>query len=306
MSLLAQAKGGIQKHAQMSMLFGPPGVGKSTFISKIKNNLTADIEDGSKSLDMIRLGSESVGNYAQLVDLVSELLTASPLPYTSFTIDSVTTLEHYINKAVCEENSVKELSEIPFGKGVALAKEKLKDFIALLKQLQNKGVDVWLVAHSQVKKFSDPTLLQQFDRFTVQAAEGFGQEIIRQCDNVYFIKYQIETIVDKQTKKAKGIGDGTRIMHTRFSAAYDAKTRLNLPETLAFDYEEFQRLVESYGPKSSSELIKDIEALLVKLAPHDKDTCDIAKEKLAEAIEQKDSAKLQRIKEKLLGATEKL
>lgn len=303
MSLLASAKSGIQKHSQMSMIYGPPGIGKTTFLSKIENNLVADIEDGSKSLDIMRVGSETVGNYKQLTELVIELST-SPHPYKALSIDSVTTLEHFINRAVCEENNVKEISEIPFGKGVALAKSKLQEFIVVLKQLQNKGIDVWFIAHSQVKKFSDPTLLQQFDRFTVQCNEGFGQEIIRQCDNVYFVKYDVDTIVDKTTKKAKGVGEGTRTMYTRFSAAYDAKTRLNLPESLQFDFDAYTKAVSEYGPKSSNDIVKDIEALLVKVQAHDQELYTIAKEKLALATG--DNTKLQRIKEKLLSATHNL
>lgn len=304
MSLLAKAKGGVQPHAQLSTIYGPPGVGKTTFVSKVQGLLLADIEDGSKSLDILRLGSDDLPTFEALEGLIQELLTTNH-GHKAIAIDSVTTLEHLIAKKICQENTVNELADIPFGKGSLYAKEKLKTFMTKLVDLKNaKNMDIWFIGHSQVKKFNDPTLLQQFDRYTLQCNEAFGQEIIRQCDNVYFVKYDVQTAVDKTTKKAKGISDGSRVMFTRYAAGYDAKTRLNLPESIAFDYDEYMKAVSSYAPKASNDIVKDIEALLIKLAPHDADLTALAREKLAAAGN--DNTKLQRIKEKLLDATNAL
>lgn len=304
MSLLAKAKSGVQPHAQLSTIYGPPGVGKTTFVSKVQGLLLADIEDGSKSLDILRLGSDDLPTFEALEALIQELLTTQH-NNKAIAIDSVTTLEHLIAKKICQDQSVIELADIPFGKGNLYAKEKLKGFLTKLVELKNtKNMDVWFIGHSQVKKFNDPTLLQQFDRYTLQCNEAFGQEIIRQCDNVYFVKYDVQTSVDKNTKKAKGISDGSRVMFTRYAAGFDAKTRLNLPESLPFDFDEYMKAVSSYAPKASNDIVKDIESLLIKLAPHDAELTALAKEKLAAAGQ--DNTKLQRIKEKLLDATSAL
>ena len=304
MSLLAKAKSGVQPHAQLSTIYGPPGVGKTTFVSKVQGLLLADIEDGSKSLDILRLGSDDLPTFEALESLIQELLTTQH-DNKAIAIDSVTTLEHLIAKKICQENNVNELADIAFGKGSLYAKEKLKGFLTKLVELKNtKNMDVWFIGHSQVKKFNDPTLLQQFDRYTLQCNEAFGQEIIRQCDNVYFVKYDVQTSVDKNTKKAKGISDGSRVMFTRYAAGFDAKTRLNLPESLPFDYDEYMKAVSSYAPKASNDIVKDIEALLIKLAPHDADLTALAKDKLKAAGN--DNTKLQRVKEKLLDATNAL
>lgn len=301
MSLLNKTQKGIQSTAYMSVLYGSPGVGKTSFIAKIPNVLVLDIESGSKNLDVDRLSGDDVPDFDTLVQVTQDFL-AGDHKFKVLAIDSVTTLEYYINKATCLENGkVKELSEIPFGKGVHLSKEKLKDYIALLKKIQNKGYDVWLVGHSLVKKFSDPTLLQQFDRYTIQAAEGFGQEVIRQSDNVYFVKHDVDLAIDKNTKKAKGIGGNDISLYTRFTAAYDAKTRLNLPSELAFDYAEYVKAVSDHSPKPTTELVKDIEALLAKLKPHDPSLHALATEKLSAAAG--DNTKLQNIKAKLIDAT---
>lgn len=301
MSLLNKVQSGVVKTSYMSVIHGNSGVGKTTFIANIPQVLVLDIESGSKNLDVARLSADDIPDFNTLIQVTTDFLGGKHA-FKVLAIDSITTLEHYINKATCIENgNVKELSEIPFGKGTHLAKEKLKDFILLLKKIQNAGYDVWLVGHSLVKKFSDPTLLQQFDRFTIQAAEGFAQEIVRQADNVYFIKHDVELAIDKQTKKAKGIGDGARTMYTRYNAAYDAKTRLNLPSELAFDYAEYCKAVNDHSPKPTVELVKDIESLLAKLKPHDPTLHGIATEKLAAAAG--DNTKLQNIKAKLIDAT---
>jgi hypothetical protein len=284
MSLLSRVSTGVQVAPQMSTVYGPSGVGKTTFASKIPGVLLADIEDSSKSLDATRLSSKDLPDYNAVVSLVTELLS-SPVTYKALAIDSVTTLEHYINRSVCEENGgVKELSDLAYGKGTSLAKEKLREFLNLCRKLQNeKNMDIWFIGHTLVKKFSDPMLLSSFDRYTIQANEGFGAEIIRQCDNAYFVKYNVDLAIDKNTKKAKGISDGERAMFTRHNAAYDAKTRLNLPEAIPFSYEEYAKAVASYGPKTSNDLVADIESLLVKTQGIDADLYKMAKEKLAVA-----------------------
>jgi hypothetical protein len=303
MSLLSKVSNGVKEHKQISLVYGLPGIGKTTFLSRVGGVLIADIEDSSKALDVARISSSELKDYESLVAFLEEIKTTTH-QYKAIAIDSVTTLEHYINNLICSQNGVKEVGEIPYGRGTAAVKEKLKEFMITLRSVANSGIDVWLAGHSLIKKFNDPTLLQQFDRYTLQCNEGFGQEIIRQCDNVYFIKYDVQTSVDKTTKKAKGISDGSRVMYTRYAAGFDAKTRLNLPESIPFDYDEYMKAVQSYAPKASNDIIKDIESLLIKLAPHDQELTALAKEKLAAA--KGDNTKLQRIKEKLLDATNAL
>lgn len=300
MSLLSKVQTGVQKNSQMNVLYGPSGVGKTTFVSQFPNVLVLDIENGSKNLDLARLTSDDIPTYEVLVQTTKDFLTEKH-QYKSLVIDSITTLEHYINKSVCAENNVKELGEIAYGRGMAFAKERLKDYITLLKQVQSAGYDVWLIGHSLVKKFSDPTLLQQFDRFSIQGTESFSAEIIRQADNVYFARNDIEVAIDKQTKKAKGIGGDVRTMYTRHNAAYDAKTRLNLPGELPFDYAEYTKAVANNAPRPSSDLIEDIKALITKLKPHDQATAEIAVKKLADAGDK--NSQLQIIKNKLIEAT---
>lgn len=300
MSLLSKVQSGVQKSSYMSVIHGPSGVGKTTFYSKVSGALLLDIENGSKNLDVARLTADDIPNFEVLVQVTKDFLGGGH-QYKALGVDSVTTLEHYINKAVCKENNVTELGDIPFGRGVNLSKEKLKDYLTLLKQVQEKGFDVWLIGHSLIKKFSDPQLMQTFDRYTLQAADGFAQEIIRQADNVFFARNEIDVAVDKQTKKAKGIGGDVRTMYTRYNAAYDAKTRLNLPAELPLDYSEYLQAVANNAPRPSLDLIADVKALITKLKPHDPATAETATTKMTEAGD--NNEQLQKIKNRLTEAT---
>ena len=52
-----------------------------------------------------------------------------------------------------------------------------------------------------------------------------------------FANYETQLIKDGQ--KARGVSYGNRGLYTRFAAAYDAKSRLELPNKLEFSWNSF-------------------------------------------------------------------
>jgi len=52
-----------------------------------------------------------------------------------------------------------------------------------------------------------------------------------------------EVILDP-SKKARAIGTGERIAHTQWTAAFDAKNRFGLPDTIPLHWDQFYRLAK--------------------------------------------------------------
>lgn len=303
MDFFAHTKKGVLKTPNINVLYGESGVGKTTFVSKVPGVYFLDIENGSARVNTDRIGSEVVKNFDDLKSFIEYFFSKNQ--YTALAIDSATTLEAYINAAVCKENGdVKSINDIAF-KGKDYSLLKLREVLGLIRSLQKKSqIDVWIIAHPSVKKYTDPMLMTSYDRYNINMEDGLAKELIREADNVYFARGDISTTAAGKGNKAKGIALGTTTLHTKFNAAFIAKSRESLPESIPFDFDEYQKALAEYSPKPADALTEDIKALLVKVQVADPELHGIAKEKLTAA--NGDTVKMQRIKEKLLDATRAL
>ena len=94
-----------------------------------------------------------------------------------------------------------------------------------------------------------------------QAAEGLFREWL---DAVLYAEFQTFEI-GGDSKRAKVISDGARVMHTQHRGAFRAKNRYGLPEVLPLDWQAFVDAVQAKAPASPEKLRAKIEAILAQL-----------------------------------------
>lgn len=285
---------GVKQTAQTYVFHGAPGIGKTTFAAQFPSPIIADLEDGSKHLDVARLTSQDIPNYKELVSFTQELAKASH-DYKTLVIDSATVLESYVHKHLCGDK-YETIEDVGggFGKGYQMAREELQKFMQLCRALTSNSINVIICAHSQVKSFTDPLTNSSYDRYIIQTNAKFAEILTSAADNVFFMKHAVDTVVDQKTKKTQAFGSGKRLLMTEWRPAYEAKNRLNLPSELPLDYAAFLSAIEMSKPKSADELIKEIKAMLAKA---DDQNRAIATQKLQEAGDNVNA--LLRIKTKL-------
>lgn len=279
MSFLSKAKAGRIEKPQIFLFFSSPGVGKTTFASKFEGVLLVDLEDGSRHIDVRRISSEDIPDYTSLLKLLEEL-QQSPNDVKTLVLDSVGVVEAYIHRHLCgtKYESIESVDG-GFGRGYSLARAEAQKLMATLRNLSNK-MDVILLAHSQVKKFTDPVSNATYDRYVIQTNEKFAEILTSASDNVFFFKHNVSTVVDQKTKKTQAFLSGERVMMTEWSPAYEAKNRLGLIPQLPLDYKVFRQAIENAKPKSADELRNQIKLLLLKA---DAQTQTLAVEKVKEA-----------------------
>jgi hypothetical protein len=263
MSILSAVTSGKQIGAQIHTVFGKNGVGKTTFAASFPSPLILDLEDGSKHLDVARLGSDKLGSVAKVRETLAELVNSSH-DFKTVTIDSAESLEALIYDAVCAEGKVAsiELYDGGYGKGYTRGREIMRDVMNDLKLLQAKGITTIIVGHSVTKSHTDPTTNQTYDRDIMRLNDKMAAVIRDLSDNVLFATYKVFTTQDKG--KTKAFGDGQRILLTQWRPGFDAKNRLELPLELPLSYDAF---VEACGSSSTKpeDLVADIQAMSEKL-----------------------------------------
>ena len=78
---------------------------------------------------------------------------------------------------------------------------------------------------------------------------------------VLFARYESFAKTDDD-KRTRGFSDGTRILHTQWSASFDAKNRGDLPAELPLSWADFEAATLAGAPKAEAKLRADIAALL--------------------------------------------
>jgi hypothetical protein len=115
-----------------------------------------------------------------------------------------------------------------------------------------------------IKPFKNPEG-DDFDRYEMKLHPRAGGMLREWCDAVLFANYEVLTVKETEKSKAKGVTTDKRIMHTRRTAAFDAKNRYGLPDTLDLDYAAFVEAVKAGEPDDAAAVTERINQALAQL-----------------------------------------
>ena len=223
--------------AQKVVVYGPEGIGKSTFASKFPEPLFFDIEGSTKQLDVARLPQPK--SWSELANQLKEFQQA-PHGFKTIVIDTVDWAEILCTQHVCAAAGKTGIEDFGYGKGYAYVKEQFGRFLNMLSDIAEKcGVNVVLTAHARLTKFEQPDEAGAYDRYTLKLTDSpkvSTAALVKEwADAVLFINYKTFVVKDEKTDKMKASG-GRRVMYTQHHPCWDAKNRWGLPEETEFDY----------------------------------------------------------------------
>jgi hypothetical protein len=219
------------------LLYGVPGIGKTTMGSRFPKALLIPVEDGADNLDIAR--TDKPADWGAFLAILEEL-SADTHGYATLVIDSLSALQELLFAHVCVNDGVKsiELAAGGFGKGYLVAADHWRGMLAALDKLRAKGMVVVGIGHMATIAHQDPRL-PNYDRMQPRLhVSGKGQGIlphtVEWCDVVACCAYEVYT-TEQGSKSPRGLGDGNRIMYLQERPAYLAKNRYGLPEQLPMD-----------------------------------------------------------------------
>lgn len=222
---------GKQKKAIKAVIYGPEGIGKSTFASQFPSPIYIDTEGSTNNLDVDRLQPPTSWEL-----LMQELkwLKNNHGSYQTVVVDTADWAEKLCVKSICEKAGKSGIEDFGYGKGYTYVAEEFHRFLQALGDIVNAGLNVVLVAHATMRKFERPDEMGAYDRWELKLTRQTSPMIKEWADMVLFANYEIHTI-KTESGKAKAQG-GKRVMYTVHNPCFDAKNRFNLPEKLDFDF----------------------------------------------------------------------
>lgn len=234
--------------AKKVVIYGPEGIGKSTFASKFPNPLFIDTEGSTKDMDVARTPTPS--SWAMLKEQI-DYVVSHPDICRTLVIDTADWAEQMCVEDICSRHQKHGIEDFGYGNGYVYVKEEFGRFLNRLEDVISKGINVVLTAHAQLRKFEQPDELGAYDRYEMKLGKKTASQttpLVKEwADMVLFANYKTYSIAtDKDGKKHKAQG-GRRVMYTQHHPCWDAKNRYGLPEEVDFDYAVIAPIIEQSG-----------------------------------------------------------
>lgn len=232
--------------AQKVVIYGPEGIGKSTFASRFPDPVFIDTEGSTKHMDVARLPKPS--SWAMLLEEI-KYVRDNPETCSTLVIDTADWAEQLCVESICAAHNKKGIEDFSYGNGYVYVKEEFGRFLNLLSEVADKGINVVLTAHAQLRKFEQPDELGAYDRYELKLGKKTSSQtspLVKEwADAVLFANYKTFSVAaDDKGKKFKAQG-GARVMYTSHHPCWDAKNRWGLKDELPFDYGEIAAFIPS-------------------------------------------------------------
>lgn len=242
--MIKVSKGRIPK-AKKVVLYGPEGIGKSTFAAQFPDPVFLDTEGSTASMDVARIEPLS---WMEMLSDIKEIINGNiDVPCRTIVVDTADWAEKMCADHVCAQNHWDSISSPGYGTGYRVAWEEFGKLLNLLSEAADKGFNIVITAHAMMRKFEQPDEAGSYDRWEMKLQNGPKSNICATVkewgDMVLFANYK--TIVTDKDKQGKGKGKGgRRVMYTEHHPCWDAKNRYGLPSEMDFSYEGIRGIIE--------------------------------------------------------------
>lgn len=216
----------------LTLIYGAPKVGKSTFCSQLDNPLFLDTESGLNNLEVYKTGIDSWDTFKEVYkELKSQ---QGKLPFKTLVIDTIDNLWQMCCDYICKQNKVVHESELEWGKGYAMVKREFNMALAAYRQL---GMGMIYTSHAEAREIA--TRVGKYTRYEPTMPKKCAEAILPSVDFILYAENQDDA-------------DGTekRVIHTKPSKHWNAGDRTGkLPEEIPLNatafMNEFKKAKES-------------------------------------------------------------
>lgn len=234
---------GVEKTPIKICIYGAEGVGKTSLAAHMPEPLFIDTEGGTSRLNVRRI---KCTKWEDLISIVKEVID-TPTVCKTLVVDTADWAESLCINFVCNKYRKVNIEDFGYGKGYTYLAEEFSEFLKLLNQLVDVGINPVVIAHGKPRKYELPEEQGQFDRWEMKLSKQVAPLIKEWCDMLLFCNYKTFVVTtENNTKKAQG---GKRVMYTTHNPCWDAKNRFNLPDELDLSINSISHLFSEHKAK---------------------------------------------------------
>jgi hypothetical protein len=231
--------------AKKVVIYGPEGIGKSTFASRFPDPVFIDTEGSTKDMDVARLPEASSW---QMITEEIEYIRTNPNICRTIVVDTIDWAERMCVEHICQKHRKNGIEDFGYGNGYVYVAEEFGRFLNKLEEVVKAGVNVVLTAHSQVRKFEQPDEMGAYDRYELKLGKKTSSQtspLVKEwADMLLFANYKTYSVAtDDKGKKFKAQG-GERVLYTSHHSCWDAKNRYGLPDQVPFSYDSIAHIIQ--------------------------------------------------------------
>lgn len=234
-----------QTKALKVVVYGPEGIGKTTFANNFPQPIYIDTEGSTNFIDSQKLPDPT--SWTMLLEELEYLKSTSGIART-VVIDTMDWAENLAKQHLMAKNNWDAIDASSYGTRYVALADEIGKLLNKLSELVELNYNVVLLAHSETKKHELPDELGAFDRYVLKLERRDASLVKEWADMILFANFKTTVITDSKTNSKKATG-GQRVMYTTHKPTWDAKNRLGLPDELPFDYEQVRVSLEQAMPQ---------------------------------------------------------
>lgn len=245
-----QAEAGVVEQAAAKapwsmLIFGQPGLGKSTLAAHAPTPYFIDLENGLRrvALDPRQKTKTVIRDWPQLEPILRWAATEA-CPFQTLVIDTSSKLEELLVRRILAQTGSKSLADKAFayGKDGVFLEAAWVDVMGHVDAIVASGRNVLFTGHERIEKFEDPTS-ENYDRYVPRMHKKSSSVLVSGVDAVLFAAYERVLVAKDGSDKKRATTSRRRLLYCNDGASYVAKNRFGLEDVVEMDASLFDKIV---------------------------------------------------------------
>ena len=236
------------------LIYGPPGVGKTTLASEFPAPVFLQVEEGTPGdLELESFGLLS--DFDQVMEAIGALYTEEH-DRKSIVLDSLDKLEPLVWAKVCSDQGWASIEAPGYGRGYVEADSVWRDLFDGINALRrDRGMTIVFIAHSTVTTFPNPAGAE-YPRWDIRLHKRALAIVQDEVDAILLVNQEASLKQDDGAfgkKRAHAAGGSTRWIYCDGRPSWVAKNRYSMPEKIIYTKGDGYASLAPFFPSSKPE-----------------------------------------------------